>query len=134
MDSFLLTDSLLRNLLRIQRYLQEFSAAIICITDDTIEFLDKQDVPTEITMASDINRTASNESRMHLFYKDLQRRKEWPYSVGIVMQNRRVHNILAACHLLAKALVAISKEEYTSLLEEAQRSRDKEFKHLVLEN
>ncbi|CAG8524290.1 12612_t:CDS:2 [Dentiscutata heterogama] len=62
MDSFLLTNSLLRNLLRIQRYLQESSAAIICITDDTIEFLDEQGEPTEIIIASDINGAASNEN------------------------------------------------------------------------
>ncbi|CAG8472707.1 7394_t:CDS:2 [Dentiscutata heterogama] len=142
MDSFLLTDSLLRNLLRVQRHLQESPAAVIHITDDIIEFLDGQGNPVKITMASDINGAASSESRILLFYEDLQRigdpilelekpeRDSWTQQIDYLYirlhldrvyrlyYTHGVYNLLVTCHLSANSLAAMNKEENVSLLEE----------------
>ncbi|KAF0332813.1 hypothetical protein F8M41_024216 [Gigaspora margarita] len=72
-----------------------------------------------------IDRFATNK------FKSAWRITHW---VFFLHQTRGVHNLLISHYLSANALLVMTKEGFTSLLEEAQRSREKEVEFLITNN
>ncbi|CAG8804647.1 13822_t:CDS:1 [Racocetra fulgida] len=72
MEPFQVTAPILKLLLRLQKYIKESSIESLCITDSTIEFLDRQGDQVPINLAPEINDDLL-ETRMPLFIEDLHR-------------------------------------------------------------
>ncbi|KAF0478122.1 hypothetical protein F8M41_024101 [Gigaspora margarita] len=101
------------------KYIRGSYAATLHITNATIEFFNAQGDRVEVNFAPDLAKGSSEGSRMPLFHEDLQR-------IGYpAMELEKVE---------ANALLVMTKEGFTSLLEEAWRSCEKEVEFLITNN
>ncbi|CAG8722572.1 15027_t:CDS:1, partial [Racocetra persica] len=72
MEPFQVTAPILKLFFRLQKYIKESSVESLCITNSTIEFLDRQRDQIPINLAPKINDDLL-ETRMPLFIEDLYR-------------------------------------------------------------
>ncbi|CAG8438505.1 4314_t:CDS:2, partial [Dentiscutata heterogama] len=156
MESFQVTAPFLRTINRLQRYIRGSHVATLLVTDAKIEFFNAQGDRVEVNFAPELAEGSSEGSRIPLFHEDLQRigylaielekvdGEDWgqqmdylsmynwnAYAKHEMMDRFEVNKFKGAWRITlgfspSNALLVMTKESFTSLLEEAQRNREEE--------